>query len=127
MIELHLTLQARPHQIALLVEALQSLVRSMQLKPGCTGARLCTEAGDPEYLGYIELWESEEALRRTLCSAHFTHLATLMESAPEPPELEFRFIGETRGLEFARQVRGSRDDDPPGDMPEPANHGGAFT
>jgi hypothetical protein len=48
-------------------------------------------------------------------------------SAAEPPELEFRFIGETRGLEFARQARGGRDDDPPGDTAEPANHGGAST
>jgi quinol monooxygenase YgiN len=126
MIELHLTLRARPHQIELLVEALQLLVRSVRLEPGCTEARLCTEARDPECLGYVELWESEEALRRTLCSAHFTHLAALMESAAEPPELEFRFIGETRGLEFARQARGG-DDDPPDSAAEPASHGGAST
>jgi hypothetical protein len=40
-----------------------------------------------------------------LCSEHFTRLAELMETAVEPPVLDFRTITAIRGLEFARQAR----------------------
>jgi len=32
----------------------------------------------------------------------------LMETATEPPLLEFRFISETRGLEYVAAVRGEK-------------------
>jgi quinol monooxygenase YgiN len=118
MIELHLRLRARPHQATLLGDALQALARSVRLEPGCSEAHPWTQLGDPDCLDYVEIWESEAALCRALRTAHFTRLAALMETAAEPPALEFRIISEIRGLDLARHARAEGGDDPPGSDPQ---------
>jgi quinol monooxygenase YgiN len=105
MIELHLILRAPPRQTRSLVDALQALAKSARAEPGCTAVRLFMAVGDSRCICYVETWESEEVLRRMIASRHFSQLAALMEMAVEPPECEFRFIVETRGLDFAVQVR----------------------
>ncbi len=68
-------------------------------------AHLFTECHDPRSLYYSEMWDTEENLCLMLCSEHFTRLAELMETAAEPPVLDFRTIAAIRGLEFAQQAR----------------------
>jgi quinol monooxygenase YgiN len=59
---------------------------------GCLEAHLFTESHDPWNLCYTEAWDTEENLRLVLRSEHFTRLAELMETAVEPPILDFRTI-----------------------------------
>jgi quinol monooxygenase YgiN len=105
MIELRLYLQPPPQRTESLLAALQSLARLARLARGCLEAHLFTESHDPRNLCYTEAWDTEENLCSMLCSEHFTRLAELMETAVEPPVLDFRTITAIRGLEFARQAR----------------------
>lgn len=105
MIELDLILHTPPGQTRRLIDALQSLAKSARAETGCASVRLFVAVGDSNCVCYVETWESEDALRRMVASRHFSQLAALMELAAEPPECRFRVIAETRGLEFAAEVR----------------------
>jgi quinol monooxygenase YgiN len=107
MIELRLYLRIPPKRASSLLVALQALERQTQLQRGCVETHLFAECRDPQNLCYTEMWDTEENLCLMLCSEHFTRLAELMETAAEPPTLDFRTITAIRGLEFAQQARHS--------------------
>ena len=67
--------------------------------------RIHAEIDDPDSLLYTEEWVSPQALDSQLRSERFTRLLSVMESACKPPELEFRFVSETRGLEYLAALR----------------------
>ena len=45
-----------------------------------------------------------------LATERFSRLLALMETAAEPPTLEFRFVNETRGLDYVADVRSEKTD-----------------
>ena len=110
MIELRLCLQTPPQRTESLLAALQSLTRLARLARGCLEAHLFMESHDSRNLCYTEAWDTEENLCSMLRSGHFTRLAELMETAVEPPILDFRTITTIQGLEFAWQVRHDQND-----------------
>jgi quinol monooxygenase YgiN len=122
MIELRLCLRTSTQRTESLLAALQTLTRSAKLQRGCVETHLFTDSHDPQTLCYTEGWDTEDNLRSMLCSEHFTRLAELMETAVEPPRLDFRTITAIRGLEFAWQVRHGHDDPQPGEVNKPALH-----
>jgi len=105
MIELRVVLKTAPRQIRLLTDALQMLANSVCDKPGCLSVELYHSVVGPQWICYVEIWASEEELRRMLASHHFSQLSALMELASEPLTSEFRFIDQTHGLDYAEQVR----------------------
>ena len=110
MIELRLCLQTPPHRTESLLAALQSLARLARLARGCLEAHLFADSHDSRNLCYTEAWDTEENLCAMLRSEHFTRLAELMETAVEPPILDFRTITAVHGLEFAWQARHGEND-----------------
>lgn len=110
MIELRLCLQTPPQRTESLLAALQSLARLARLARGCLEAHLFADSHDSRNLCYTEAWDTEENLCAMLRSEHFTRLAELMETAVEPPVLDFRTITTIHGLEFAWQVRHDQND-----------------
>ncbi len=88
-----------------LVEALRSVTRPARLDRECLAAWVLQDVDVPEALCYVEEWRSEAAAVRRVGSAEFGQLLGLMEAAPSPPSLEFRFVSRTRGLDFVEDVR----------------------
>ena len=105
MIELRLSLQTSAPRAEALRTALQSLARLARLARGCLEAHVFTENHDSQSLCYTEAWDTEDHLCAMLRSEHFTRLAELMETAVQPPMLDFRTITAIRGLELAQQAR----------------------
>lgn len=105
MIELHLVIHLPRRQKRVLINAFQSLAKWARAEHGCVSAELFLAAAEPRCLRYVEAWKSEDELRQMIRSQHFSRLIALMELASEAPDCEFRVIMETRGLEFAAQVR----------------------
>jgi quinol monooxygenase YgiN len=105
MIELHLVIQLPQRKKNALLEAFQSLAKWARAEHGCFSAELFVAAYAPCCLCYVETWKSEDEIRQMIRSQHFSQLIALMELASEAPTCEFRVIAETRGLEFAAQVR----------------------
>ena len=64
------------------------------------------QPGASESVRYEEEWDTEEAMRTRLRSEQFTRVLEVLESAPEPPTVQFEFITRTRGLDYVEEVRG---------------------
>jgi quinol monooxygenase YgiN len=92
-------------KVAVLAPALHELMPSTRLQPGCLGCAVGTRAGDRVTIRYDEDWESEESLRRHVCSRSFTALAGLLELALNPPRIDFVLPGGKRGIDYAEEVR----------------------
>lgn len=120
MIELRLYLRTPAKRTLALRVALRALERQAKLQRGCLETHLFMESRDHRSLCYTEAWDTEENLGLMLCSEHFTRLAELMETAAEPPVLDFRTITAIRGLEFAWQARYGQNDPQLGQGGDPA-------
>ena len=86
-----------------LLEALRFLLSGTRLEPGCRG---CSAWVEPDWtVHYVEEWETEADMRRRVRSSRFTSLLGVIESAQEPPRVQFDFVTRTRGLDYVTQVR----------------------
>ncbi len=91
-----------------LSRALRTVMLPAQRDRACLRAQLHADINDPDALCYSEEWLTVEDVVREIRSTRFNRLLELMETASEPPELLFRFIAETRGLDYVAEVRGSQ-------------------
>jgi quinol monooxygenase YgiN len=85
-----------------LLEALNFLVLSVRLEPGCI--RCSAWADRDATVQYIEEWANEADLRTRVRSDHFTSLLAVVESAMAA-DVHFDFVTVTRGLEYVAEVR----------------------
>lgn len=106
----HMVLEWRvpPGQAHSIAAALQQVMFLTRLEEGCLGCEVNTSASDRVTVRYAEEWDNEEHLRAHVRSDHFRVLATLVESASEPPRIEFVLPAGTRGMDYAIEVRGHR-------------------
>jgi quinol monooxygenase YgiN len=86
-------------------EALHRIMVDARQQRGCLGCTVITDAGQQVGVRYVEEWASEEWLRQELRSDRFSTLAALMESASEPPVVEFALPTGIQGLEYVEHVR----------------------
>ena len=107
MVRVTLSITAARGESLHLVEALRLLMVPHERERGCVGSQLVlsSDSSDPARISYMEVWSSEERLRKHVRSDRFLQLLGLMESASEPPRLEFRLNGGTRGLDYVEEAR----------------------
>ena len=98
-------MKTAPRKTAELVAALRALTRRALAEKGLISCTSYLGADDANTVCYEEQWKSREDLEEQIRSSRYTQLLSLMESATEQPLLEFRFISETRGLEYVADVR----------------------
>lgn len=108
MVQLHLRLKVKHGHRPDVIRALRARSFPAQLPGSCSHASICCELEDPDVLCYDEEWTKPEDLVREVYSDRFVRLLALMETAAEPPRLEFRFVTETRGLDYVAEVRGEK-------------------
>jgi quinol monooxygenase YgiN len=106
MVRLAVVLAAPARGTRQIVHALRFLAVPTSLEPGCLGCRVTTGGADESVVRYEEEWDTEEAMRNRLRSERFTRVLEVLESAPEPPTVQFDFITRTRGLDYVEEVRG---------------------
>lgn len=105
MVSLCFFLRARHRDIRRIAAALQVIAQPAQLDRGCTRCHVWHAVDTPGLLCYLEEWNTEEDLRRQLCSPRFAQLLSIMESAAGPPTLEIRFVDQVHGLDFVHEIR----------------------
>jgi len=91
-----------------MTEALHLVMASTRAEPGCVGCSVSADLAEKGKIRYTEEWQSEEALRRQLKTDRFKSLVALVESAIEPPVVEFLLPGGSRGLDYVEDVCSSR-------------------
>ena len=103
MVRLTVTLRASARCAHELLEAFRFLMVGTRLESGCLG---CSTWSDPDgTVHYVEEWATEADMRQRVQSARFTSLLAVLESAHEPPKVQFDFVATTRGLDYVAEVR----------------------
>ena len=105
MVQLFVALTAQPERLHGTVQALRVLKLSAQLDRRCVRAQVYAEVADPGAICYLEEWSSRDDMADLVCSVRFMRLLALIETAANPPVIEFRFVSETRGLECVAALR----------------------
>jgi quinol monooxygenase YgiN len=105
MFQLTLRLKARPREVAELVRALRQIVIAAQTERGFVGSRIYEDVVDHLLIYLQEDWANESVLQSHIRSSSFTELLMLMETTPEVPVLEVRWVREVYGLEYVEAVR----------------------
>jgi quinol monooxygenase YgiN len=88
-----------------LLEALRFLLTGTRLEAGCL--ECCAWVDSDSTVHYVEEWETEADMRRRVRSSRFTSLLSVLESAQEPPRVQFDFVTRTRGIDYVAEIRGS--------------------
>src|SRR6476646_2627840 len=100
---LSLTLEGRKRQQV--VRSLRALSGPTLVEPGCISCRVLEEIGDPTQLQYIELWETTDQLLAHLRSKGYRQVLAAMEEAATPPQIQFLWVSEAKGIEFLEAAR----------------------
>jgi quinol monooxygenase YgiN len=108
MVELLVRLTAAAGRSPQLIQALRSVMRSLQLEGVCLAAHTASDVDDQNVVWYSEQWEGVEPFERHLRSKTFDRLLSVIETAATVPVIECRVVAETRGLEYLAAVRASR-------------------
>lgn len=108
MVELLVRLTASAGRSPELIQALRSVMRSLQFEGVCHAARAASDADDPNVVWYCEEWDGIEDFERHLRSKSFDRLLSVVETAAAAPLIECRVVSETRGLDYVAAVRASR-------------------
>jgi quinol monooxygenase YgiN len=105
MVQLHVRLTIAPDRIQETIQALRAIMQPARLNRDCSGARLFADVENPTVLSYTEDWPRTESLVREVRSTRFTRLMEVIETSTSPPIVEFRFLSEVRGLDYAAAKR----------------------
>jgi hypothetical protein len=88
-----------------LVQALQSLMVAVRLRPGCLACGAWTD--DDHAVHYQEEWATEDEMRDRVRSEAFTLLLAVVEASEGLPQVQFDFVTKTRGLDYVAEARDS--------------------
>jgi quinol monooxygenase YgiN len=108
MVQLVLKLKVTQARVLDVVHALRAVASAGQWNHGWLRAQAYGDLGDPDAVYYVEDWLTPDDAAREVRSARFSRLLELMETAVEPPDLQFQFINEVRGLDYVAEVRGDQ-------------------
>jgi quinol monooxygenase YgiN len=90
-----------------LIQALRSVMRSLQSEGVCRAAHAASDVDDQNVVWYREEWEGIDQFERHLRSKTFDRLLSVIETAATAPVIECKVVSEIRGLEYLSGVRSS--------------------
>ena len=117
-VQLTVRLLATPDRVDDIVRTLVRVVMlPVQQLTRCRIAQVYQRINEPLRVDYVEEWDDMAALRPHLDCERFSRLLELIEMASEAPEVEFRCISETHGLDYigTQRARQAGCDVAPGD------------
>ncbi len=95
-----------PEKRAEAVQILNSMAERTRVRPGCLSCRIYHDEQVEAVFMLEELWETQESLDRHLKSDDYRNVLFVTEMAVEPPEIKFRTISHSAGLEIIEKARG---------------------
>ena len=105
-VQLTVRLIAAPDRVDDIVRTLFRVVmRPAQELRGCRFAQVYQRVNQPGRVDYVEEWDDLAGLRPQLSGERFSRLLEVVEMAAEPPEVEFRCISETHGIDYIATQR----------------------
>lgn len=83
-----------------ILDILLSVKGPVEGKPGCLACWIYKDIQDCLKLNYVEVWHSEEGLRRHICSKNFNKILAAIDMSAEPPEIHFSETLPKNGMHF---------------------------
>lgn len=87
------------------LSVLRSVLGPTQAQPHCRSCHLFEEDGFDEAILYMEQWDSEKPFFNHVRSELFSRILAAVELSRLPPEFEFLFVKEIRGMDLIEETR----------------------
>lgn len=87
------------------LQIIRAMLEPARVQPGCISFRSYQDIENENRLCLVEEWRSRSDLDRHIRSADYRKLLELMDMSSAKPELLFRTISRTEGLELVRSIR----------------------
>jgi quinol monooxygenase YgiN len=87
------------------IKALRMFSAHTRVQPGNVSCEILQQVEPPGCLIYVELWLDWDALKMHICSDTYGQILGVLELSTEAPQVEYRELGEPRGLTFVEAVR----------------------
>ena len=86
-------------------EFLTDFARRTRYEPGCLESRVYQDVEQKRGVLLEELWKDPDQLERHLRSSEFQKLILVMELSVTPPEVSFRTVTRSTGIETIEEAR----------------------
>jgi quinol monooxygenase YgiN len=106
MILANVKIKVVPKKRDTVVEILYSLLEPTRVIPGCINCSLYQDLENKNVLYYSETWQSQIALDRHIISDLYQNILFAMDMGNEPPEIEFKTVTHSFGMEIIETLRG---------------------
>lgn len=100
-----LSLKVDDSQRKLVVRSLRAQSGPTRVEPGCLACRVLEDSDDPSQVVYLEKWDSTEHLLLRLRSKRYRQVLAAVEESVAPPQLEFLWVSDVKGMEYLEAVR----------------------
>jgi quinol monooxygenase YgiN len=99
-----LHLKVSPTERMNVLSTIHSILGPTSAKSGCLGCGFYSRTQNDDELLLLEKWESKKDLESHIRSDEFQKVLAAMETAIEPPEINFHTITSTEGLELVKKI-----------------------
>jgi quinol monooxygenase YgiN len=106
MIQATIRIVIAPHNRAEVVEILVSAAERTRIQAGCLSCRIYHDEQQEGVFMVEEFWKSQEDLDFHLLSEDYQQVLLVSEMALEPPEIRFKTISHSAGIEIIERARG---------------------
>jgi len=104
MIVVTLLLKVASAKRADVISLFDSFIDPVSVQPGCLSVNLYSNINNDDLL-LIEEWDSHTNLERHIRSDNFRKILAVIDMADERPEITFRAVSSTEGLELVEKLR----------------------
>jgi len=106
MIIVSLQLKVVPEKRWDVLKTIHTIIGPTTVLPGCLHCSLYSSTTNDDELILLEKWETKEALERHIRSDEFRKIIAAIETAREPPEIDFYSIASIEGMGFVEKILG---------------------
>ena len=87
-----------------ILKTIHSITGPTSAQPDCQHCELFGSTMNDDTLLLLEKWKSQEALEQHIQSEDFRKIMSAMDSASEPPEINFYTIASTAGMDQVENI-----------------------
>ena len=88
------------------IQTVRSILGWMSAQPGCISMAFYQDTNHSETMMLLEEWEDWSSIENHIRSDSYRSILELMEMSSEQPEIKFRSVSNTKGMEVIERLRG---------------------
>lgn len=106
MIQATIRMIIAPHRRGEALEILIAAAERTRIQPGCLSARIYRDEQQEGVFMIEDVWSCQEDLDSHLRSENYRQVLLVAEMALEPPQINFKTISQSVGMEIIERARG---------------------